>query len=345
MAVRLALALRVLLLVLALVLLTTACSSRTELESELDDYLTRLSRVLDEEILTTQTEPLTRLRTRKIDVPRVKITVLDFLGLLGCELQYTIGERNSSMGRMATDSQRLLNTLRLLQQAPPCIQRLRDNERQEQADELQALMQLKRDQLPALIYNATLAGPEFDAFWSMTVARDYPENVSTEVVDALIHLSNFIDSWLSDEPTIDSRQLELTLGLIRSGDGGALLRSLAVSAASLRSASSMIDARLERRPVCLAAQPNKTSKTFERVVLRSFIGAVQPRQARLNQRYYDLIEPIHRIEQQLHSILPEDYQLWRSLRGARFESFMQAPRNHIEAIKQIPLQCGSNFGR
>ncbi|MEC8429519.1 MAG: DUF3080 family protein, partial [Pseudomonadota bacterium] len=111
-----------------------SCGRQTHLESGFDEYAARLSRALDADVPVYQTVAGLPLDAPKIEIPRVKISLLEFLSLFGCELQHTIGERNSSLGRVAADSQRLLNTLKLVRQAPDCIERLGRDGREEDAE-------------------------------------------------------------------------------------------------------------------------------------------------------------------------------------------------------------------
>jgi hypothetical protein len=75
-------------------------------------------------------------------LPPGKLGALDFLAISGCEVQVTIGKRNSSLGRMAKESQRLLLELEYLALAPECIDYQRRQGRSGVADTLEQAWQL-----------------------------------------------------------------------------------------------------------------------------------------------------------------------------------------------------------
>ena len=62
----------------------------------------------------------------QLPIPWGTLDTLDLVSLSGCTVQATIGKRNSSLGRYAKPSQRLLLELEYLRLAPPCIDLLRD---------------------------------------------------------------------------------------------------------------------------------------------------------------------------------------------------------------------------
>jgi hypothetical protein len=62
----------------------------------------------------------------QLDIPSGTLDALDLVSLSGCNVQATIGKRNSSLGRHAKPSQRLLLELEYLRLAPQCINLLRD---------------------------------------------------------------------------------------------------------------------------------------------------------------------------------------------------------------------------
>lgn len=328
-----------------LVLTLVSCARPSDLQYEVDDYIDRLSRTLKADSPAAEPVAVMRVEAPKVDVPPLKISLLDFLQLFGCELQFTIGERNSSLGRVATDSQRLLNTLQMLRQAPACIEALMQGEREEDARQLQQLMSQKQRQLPALIYNAVLAGPEFRELWSPRMPTDYPDNTNSDVIDALQRLVGYVEGWLAGDLAANGAELELTLAELRLGDAGALLQGLAIASAGLERAGSVVESRLARRPVCLSGRPNAMSRTFERVVLGYFIGSVQRRQAVLNRRQYELLASIWRLETLLLEVQPAAYRGWADRRDRALRQYREAPRAHVEQLKKVFQQCGSDFGR
>lgn len=330
---------------LALVVIgLVSCGTKSDLQQELDEYIERLSRTLD--ISPNPSGPIgvMRIDAPPVDIPRVKISLLEFLRLFGCELQYTVGERNSSLGRVATGSQRLLNTLQMLRQAPDCMEILQSANRSEDAARLRELMRQKKQQLPALIYNAILAGPEFRELWSPLLPEDYPVSTNSSVIDALDQLVGHVTRWLNGDYLVDGVELELLLKELRKGDAGALIQALAIYRSGLIEADGLIESRLALRPVCLTGAPNDVSRTFERVVSRYFIGAIQIRQATIHRRQFELLAAVRRLEGLVKEVQPQRYRNWVADRERILENAQAAPRDHVVQIKKLLQQCGSGFG-
>ena len=98
----------------------TACT-KVGPEQSLDIYIERLATTLQIEAEVAIARPIPKMpRTSelRVDLLSADLGTLDFLSLSGCAVQITIGKRNSSLGLMASDSQRLLLELEYLEQLP-----------------------------------------------------------------------------------------------------------------------------------------------------------------------------------------------------------------------------------
>jgi hypothetical protein len=330
-------------LLATLVVLLTACAGDPD-EAALSEYQTRLSRVLSVDIPPpTPPTGLTAPRAAALqqDIAGGSLGTLDFLTLTGCELQVTIGKRNSSLGRFASASQRLLLDLEFLRLALACIEHQRAKQRNELADLLTEAQALKRLQLPELIYNATLAGPEFRALWARPdTLQGYPSTTGTAVIQSLHGLLALSDQWLAGDYQADNRSFELLLGEIARGDAGALMLALERQAVALRRASAMAQQRLDAAPLCLQQRPTPQGRILDTVVRSYFIAALQPRAADLNRRHHDLLTPITELEERLETALTADYRQWKTQRDARIERFLAAPLEHVRSIRPLLAQCG-----
>ena len=326
-------------------LLIVSCSTKTDLENEYEEYLGRLENTLDSqrESVTVIAKPILYPST-SIAVERVTITLLDFLRLFGCELQYTIGQRNNQTGKVAPASQQLINALMFQQQAKACIdlQKQRDNDAL--AEALISSVEQKRLQLPALIYNATLASDEFSAMWQYRPQVEYPANVSSELVSAIERLHTFTKAWLAGDYSVGLDELESTLAVIRTGDAGTLWYALTISYHNLSVANQLIKQRTGLKKLCYMGKPTPQSKVFETVLRKFFIQRIQVRQSRINKRYHELLPAINELEETLRPVLVDDYRHWRQQRQLHFVKLLSAPRNHVAHIKLLVEQCGSSFG-
>ena len=162
----------------------------------------------------------------KLNIPLRTLDTLDLVSLSGCTVQTTIGKRNSSLGRYAKPSQRLLLELEYLQLAPPCIDLLRDHNNT-LANVLDAAWRQRQKQLPALIFNATLGSDEYRSFWLAPRAPgDYPVVSLAVAVSALQRINRHVCRWLSGDYQAQNRDFEVLLSHAAGGDAGALLQAL-----------------------------------------------------------------------------------------------------------------------
>ncbi|MEE4144377.1 MAG: DUF3080 family protein [Halieaceae bacterium] len=338
--------------VLALALLAlvmAACGVRGP-DAAYDQYLGRLARTLATAPGQPETPVATALpapRELHLAIQPGNLDALDFLALSGCAVQITIGKRNSSLGRLARDSQRLLLELEYLQLAPACIDYQRERGDNALADTLQRAWTLKRRQLPASIYNATLGGAEYREFWkkSPVAAADYPANTGSAVIASLEAINGHARRWLAGDFTADNRAFEILLGEVATGDGGALLQALAVQDGALTAANHTVEARLERGPLCSPGIRPAAADILPNVIRKYFIAGIQPRAAALNRRLQELMPPVRALEQMLGTALPPPYRQWRDQRDAGLARWADAPRRHVTLLQDLQRPCGTNPGQ
>lgn len=134
----------------------------------LADYVKRVSRVLDADIPTATPVDLPvypQTRALRQSPPEVRIDVLDAWSLRGCEVFTLMGERNSILGRVADPLIRLDYERRLLSLLPECLETESDLD-DELVTELEGILDMKRDVFPQHLFNATLANPDYQSYWT-----------------------------------------------------------------------------------------------------------------------------------------------------------------------------------
>lgn len=335
-------ALPLLVVVTILIGLTGGCGNNRADEAY-SQYLSRLGRTLDIETAVpapASTPVMPPPRELRLEIPPGNLGALDFLAISGCAVQVTIGKRNSSLGRMASASQRLLLDLEYLRLAPECFDYQRQQGNAELADTLEQAWELKRRQLPALIFNATLGSSEYRQLWRAPAELgDYPANTGSAVISALQGISSQAQSWLAGDFSADNQEFELLLGEVSSGDGGALMLALSRQAAALDATDRMLAQRQQRGPLCSASLRPAAADILDNVVRKYFISGIQPRAAALNRRFHELLPPVHELEQQLEAQLPPAYIAWRAQRDSELASLSMAPRRHVDALQTILDPC------
>ena len=310
-------------------------------------YLDRLGRTLDVKVEQPAAyRPVPRPPRPgklRLEIPADKLGTLDFMDLRGCELQVTIGKANSSLGRLARDSQKLLLALEYLHLAPACITMLQADGELELANKLQQSQAQKMTVLPALIFNATLASEEFQAFWRPApVTTDYPANTSSAVITALNNISQAASRWLAGSYEADNLRFELQLSEVSRGDAGQLWRALAHQGQWLDAANTMLAQRLQRGPLCTATLRPQAADILPNVVRKYFVDAIQPRAAVLGRRYHQILPPVSTLEQLLAGSLPSHYLGWSEGRNSALSALTDKPKQHVRELQKVLTPCQGN---
>lgn len=198
-----------------------ACDIRPPRERALAAYVTAIEPNVP---FTAHDSTLQRLPAhpqRSIALPRRTTDISGFLALQGCALGERIGERNSVLGRVMMDSQRWVYEAAFLRDAEACLPGLDPPLRAE----LQAVIDDKRADLPAVVWNAIWAGPEMQHLLALS-GRDLDPGASGAASSAVSALAT-LRRLAADPRSIRSAELEEALATLRSSTvGGDLLRTL-----------------------------------------------------------------------------------------------------------------------
>ena len=171
----------------------SSCAEREVGAAKLTNYVERLSNAADIDIgmvnggqtILQRVDLPSDLDTESLAATG-SLSLIDFLSLSGCELQANIAKRNTSMGRTASASQRLILDLEFLRLAPACVTLMEEKEENSVADTLRENIELRRANLPKRIFAATLAGPEWRKFWEQPMSLgSYPDSASGDSAQAL----------------------------------------------------------------------------------------------------------------------------------------------------------------
>ncbi len=330
---------RVAFLLLALCL--AACSSSGP-SADLAEYLTRLERVLEQESHRGAEASFPRLptvRELRLEAAEATFDILDFLRIRQCELHLVVAERNSSLGRLARPSQRLVYELDFLRLGDDCLDAIRDDH-PDLADDLARVLESKRDKLPVAIWQATLGGGEFRDFWeagSGPLPQQFEED--TALLLSLQQLGADIQRWREGDYTVDSARLEGQLDVIRRGSGGRQLLAWSTIHNTLKAASNVVRDRIKRRPLCFDGMQNPKADILDAVIREWFVGRVQQWAAGLNARYYGQWPVIRALEAQLADVQPPAYVLWRNKRDMFIDDARGALAGHVDALRPLLEQC------
>lgn len=321
-----------------LVLILSGCAEPDPYQ--LGDYVLRLSRVLETDVPSfepAEIPQVPRIRDVRFEPPTAGVDIIEFLRLGECELQQWIADRNSSLGRLAPASQRLVYELNFLRLADTCIQTLAEDH-PSLAEELDAVRERKREALPRLIWQSVLAGPEFRDYWRHRHSH-WSQLNQPEVTSSLAYLDSQVSRWLAGHFEVSGPRLELALSTLRAGDGGTLLGGSAEVVGRLVQANQMIETRLGRRALCFEGMVT-TRREVLRNVVGLYTGPVQRGINRLVEARYDQMTVIRQIEARLADAEPMAYQTFRRKRDALLASATESSKEHVEALRPVLTQCG-----
>lgn len=321
-------------------LLVVACDTSPSTEQE---YLTRLSNVLDVNInQDVEVMPFPKFpqqRNLQIQVERGELSIREFLSLRECALHTTIAHRNSLLGKVSSASQLLFSDIRILDQGPECLALLDGNLL---GQKLEQFLKLKRSQIGQTLWSTLLAQNEHRQFWRAKSDQSaYPTTIGIDVTDSISALAEFSQQVIdgkTDYSDDDFKQIEWHLGQQRFGDGGQLLKQYLEQINTLKKANYIIAYRL-KRPLCFEQKATNKARYFDNVVRRFFIAKVQLNAVKLNQRADVLLTSHQQLETPLKAYANKHYQTWASNRDALIAKGKTSTTEHVKFIQQLYSQC------
>ena len=221
-----------------------SCSPTEVGVSKLDNYVKRLS--------TASKTPVSDVASARITKPpgidelpgeddADTLTLIDFLALSGCKLQANIAKRNTTMGRNASVSQRLIFDLEFIRLAPACIDKLRSDEDHEIANLLEVSLVSRTESLVHTLARGVLGGSEWREFWRIPDSLgEYPLQSSGDTAQSLWELSQRVKRFLDGTWSPSDEDLEPLLAKVRVNAGGQLLRAAMIQARGLTEANRIL---------------------------------------------------------------------------------------------------------
>ncbi|QNH03935.1 DUF3080 domain-containing protein [Pseudomonas sp. B11D7D] len=313
------------------------------------DYLQRLQRSLDAadvnafDSRSVSQYRLPARRERILELPELRIGLLDLvIDARRCpHLQQLISQRNSSLGKQLMPSQRLGYEGDLLRAIDNCLPHLQDDSSLKPA--LQRLANDKRQQLPAVFWNALNGSPEFEhylRFADQALPVDAQED--SAALDALQRLAH-IGAALPAQLPPSAEQLEpLYFALYASEQGGQLITSLASLRHTLDAGSELLEQRQQQRPLCPLGQATPRGRILQNIFVKFYAGGLQPYLARVDQRgqqWQAALLQLQGIEgiptgtrEHLLRLAGEQDSLW--------QDFRTATARHVKAWQTLLNSCG-----
>jgi hypothetical protein len=277
-------------------------------------------------------------RELRIEATEESIDILEFLQIRRCDLQRLVAERNSSLGKLAMPSQRLVYELNFLRLGEQCEQAIAQDY-PDLSQTLREVLELKRQNLPGQIFQATLGAKEFRSFWQQ--GNELPAQFEEDgaLIIALSQLADDVERWQSGSYQIDSTRFESQLDLIRRANVGRQLQAWMVLSNRIDVATRVVKDRLERAPLCHEGMQPPRAQILDTVVRTVLIGRIQPWAAGLSTRYFEIFPRIRRLEDLLAGVSPVPYQDWRHVRDSRLDRATESLARHVKALNPLFEQC------
>lgn len=344
-------------LLAALCVAMVGCSREPEASRQLENYLNRVGRVLGQSWQPWNQDGLARYRppSRRAamqPIPELRLGILDLLiDSRDCgPLQQLIAERNSSLGRLMAPSTLLGFEGELLRAVDSCLTVIGDQSgREALARDLAHIAEVKRDNLPALFWNAVSGSEEFSSFVRFA---DRPLPLSETAltnhqgIHAITELAS-IGAGLPEQLPPDRSETEpLFATLARDQRSGELIHSLARLTHTLNQATAMLRAR-PANYLCPMGTATDRSRVLLNVFSLFYAGEVQPQMAqaqRLGEPWQAALAELNAVPgaapavaAYLNELVSADDGLW-----ARYQRSIAA---HSEAWQDVLGACQMRPGQ
>ncbi|WP_415901517.1 DUF3080 family protein [Neptuniibacter sp. QD29_5] len=347
--------------ILIILLIPLSGCSRDTPELVLDNYLYRLSNTLD--LNQPQSYiPETRVqfplkRDRLLKTTEIREGLLDVLKLKRCDLLPLIAERNSSLGKVATPSTKLQYELNFYYLLNQCIQSLGndiaiDTELLRRVNEI---YRVKRENLPAELWNGIFTAPEVEANFSrsqapLPITDNSSSQQSIEALQTLVNLTaNNLDQLGTTKP--NKERLNQAFKVLHSNRSGpAIISSLEILTYHLDQAARLLEQRNSpKNPLCRNESPNKTARILENVFYKFYIGEVLPYLAQTDRyasQWLDLNQQLLQNYKALSVSIPQSMETYsatvlsKTSPQSLWLNYQQARDKHTEAWQKTLKNCG-----
>lgn len=330
-------------------LLLAGCGQANDGLALQSDYLERLQRSLDApDVSSLDSRSISQYRLparreRISEIPELRIGLLDLvIDARRCpHLQQLISQRNSSLGKQLMPSQRLGYEGDLLRAIDDCLPHLQDDSSLKAT--LQRLASDKRQQLPAVFWNALNGSAEFEDYLRFAdQALPVDAQQDSAALDALQRLVS-IGAALPVQLPPSADQLEpLFFALYASEQGGQLITSLASLRHTLDAGSELLEQRQQNRPLCPLGQATPRGRIQQNIFIKFYAGGLQPYLAQVDQRgqqWQAALLQLQRIDG-IPSATHEHLQRLAGEQGSLWQDFRTATARHVKAWQALLNSCG-----
>ncbi|GAA0785904.1 DUF3080 family protein [Marinobacterium sediminicola] len=342
-------------ILLLLIIVLSGCSDQVH-EDKLRDYAYRVGNAIDSDYqlnFSLLPPPFPPKRERSLPVDEIHEGLLDVLDFRRCGLMELIGERNTSLGKLALPSQRLIYETRFLPRIRQCILDLEQIEDKDEdtlalLNRLNRIEESKRINYPLVISNAIFNSDEISQHFALK-AKPLNQlaldnfNGLMQAFEPFQHLATLSerDDW--DEPNWIQDLENSYETFYRSEFGADWLHSLLMLTQTLEQTAQAIEARLERRPICFNRKPTPQAEIIRNVFQRYYAGQLQPWMSIVDRTGQQWRSQWLKLVNQLPTTAPTaEYfvQLFGKQPESAWQTYLQARNRHTRAWQKLLGQCG-----
>lgn len=293
------------------------------------------------------TLPALSLRQITLPLQQSDIGLLEFLRLNVCPLGMTIGQKNSTLGKVAPPSQRLHMERDFLLLAPACIEQLR-TARPELSQTLQQALKLKQQQRMQEWWNAWLTAKEWQQFISIAarpleMGGDEPAHISRSL-QALDYAIAQGQRWQQQDYHYRSSEMEFHQQQLMLGESlGKWLHAQALQTDVLNRVAQVLEQRFAQKPLCITGQKTDKANILFTVFQKFYLTQVQPYMSRSDQLGQQLLQNLNTLQQLLQQQgieAPSTYRDWLAELERRQQAFTLASQRHVRAWRNTLSECG-----
>ena len=334
----------------------TGCIDTDPAKSLVETYAERTSRAIDIEFdlklnKTSELYPiLPDRRERTASLTPITEGLIDVLDLKQCGLIDLIAQRNTSLGKLAGGSQRLIYELEFIPKLRGCQALLtNDSSQTDVLARVKEINQIKSENWPRQIWNSLYSSSEMEQHFSLGAAP-LPPDADYSIAELMLTMQRFVEiaetQSHSDWQTPSfANELERDYEtLYRSRFGSEWLASMALLTQVLEQTSEAIKQRLNDRPICFNQRQNQKSEILWNVFMKFYVNSLQPYIAQVERTGRQWSELHQRINTSLN--LPQGQWLdtYTHPEGKVWSRYLQAREKHTKAWQDILDQCGLRPG-
>ncbi|MBU2978946.1 DUF3080 family protein [Alteromonas sp. C1M14] len=324
-------------------LILTGCVFSLSVDDDLDEYATRLSRVLDTPLTMPSPLPPHAYPARQTlinNIDSITIDLNDFYALRSCQLSTLVAERNTGLGKQQQEAARWAYETDVINALDNCAQQL-SNKQSDLAEQMGIWRQQKLDQRHAMWANLIQLSEETRLAFSQSPhllkAQNNPDARAS--ITALSYLSTLPDAPLPDgKERFSLHELNNQLKIISSARLPAKIwRTQRLLTQGLSSLTAQLRAPLAGLS-CPDGRASEQAEIVRNVFYLFFIEKIQPVASVLNQYHYQL-QPIWHTLLSSPDIAPTFKQYIKANTEDDFRAYEHAIREHVALWQDTLRRC------